>query len=94
MGATPSNDRFDTRRRSLEEIIKHSHCYKELEFEWNSSKHGRYIKFVDDRVKAYGPWGICMPSSLLISEHNCIEYQFEIKIHNSSHERGSAIMMG
>eukprot|EP00483_Globobulimina_turgida_P010650 UN10671 len=89
--------KYEGGRRSLEEIINNSHCYKELEFAWHSTKHGRYIRFIQDRVnsiKSYGPWGISMPSSLVISRSNCIEYVWAIKIHQNSHKNGSSIMMG
>jgi len=94
MGNKLNTERLDTRRRSLEEIIQHSHCYKELAFTWNATKRGRNIRFLEDKVKSYGKWGLCMPSSLVISDQNCIEYEFEIKIENDSHEKGSSIMMG
>eukprot|EP01084_Bolivina_argentea_P189665 326132_1 len=94
MGNKMNSSKYEARRHSLEEIIKHSHCYKDLKFVWCSSKCGRYIRFIDNKVNAYGPWNISLPSSLIISNDNCIEYEFEIKMHSNSHERGSSLMMG
>lgn len=97
MGNKPLNkQKYEVRRRSLEEIINHAHCYKDLEFIWdnNNDRKGRTIRFVEQNVvKAYGLWGLSI-SKLILSQNMMSEYQFEIRIFNNSHGRNSSFMMG
>ena len=86
--------KYEVRRRSLEEIINHSHCYKDLEFAWHHNRKGRTVRFLADRVKAYGLWGLALPSQLILSQDIMIEYQFEITMMNNSHGPHSSFMMG
>ena len=97
MGNKPLNSpRYEARRRSLEEIITHSHCYKDLQFVWddNNDRKGRTVRFIEDRAKSYGLWGLAMPSKLILSQDLMSQYEFEIKIFNNSHGRNSSFMMG
>ena len=89
-----SKQKYEVRRRSLEEIINHSHRYQHLEFAWHNDRKGRTVRFAADRVKAYGLWGLALPSQLILSQDTMIEYEFEITMMNNSHGRHSSFMMG